>query len=188
MTQNTTIAFSAPKKWTLLSWGIKKFTKSKVSHVLIGTQVKGVDVYLHCTGGGVKVSRQDNYLKTDNVLHEFPLTINDHVQDKALAHAWGHIDDNYDYAGIFGFAWVIVAWQWLKRKVRNPVASPSSMWCSEFVLHLNLNDDHKYGEPNGTIPEWNDLHPEYTHCQHLLDRIKPGEGSFGPGMEGGLEK
>lgn len=176
----TTIAFSAPKKWTLLSWAIKKFTKSDVSHVLIGTEVHGVPVYLHCTGGGVKVNRQDHYKKNDNVLYEYPLMVDAERLCEALGHAWSHIDDDYDYVGIFGFAWVITAWEWFKRKVRNPVASTDSMWCSEFVLHLNITGDHSGN--SGMIPEWNDLSPEYTHCQHLLDRIKPGEGSFGENL------
>jgi hypothetical protein len=163
-----TVAFSAPKKWSLLSWGIKKFTKSKVSHCLIGTEICGIPMFLHCTGGGVKVSRRDNYLKTDDLIYEYEFVPD---MQEGLAHAWSHIDDNYDYAGIFGFAWVIIAWQWLKRKVRNPVASPNSMWCSEFVLHLNTHGDHA-----GAIPEWNDLKPEYTHCQHLLDKIKETGG------------
>lgn len=166
----TTIAFSTPKRWTLLSWAIKKFTKSRVSHCLIGTEIMGHQIFLHCTAGGVKIDSRKGYLKDNDLIHEFKFKGG---MTEAVRHAWSHIDDDYDYAGIFGFAWVII-WGWLKRKVKNPVASPSSMWCSEFVLHLNAHGEHA-----GIVPEWNGLDPEYTHCQHLIDRIKPGEGSFG---------
>jgi len=170
-----TVAFTAPRKFKfpmgILSWGIQKFTKSKVSHCLIGTEIHGMPVFLHCTGGGVKVSRRDTCLKEDKLVHEFEIKGD---MAEPMAHAWTHIDDDYDYAGIFGFAWVIIFWRWFKRKVRNPVASPNTMWCSEFMLHLTTHGEHE-----GRIPEWKDLSPEYTHCQHLIDRIKPGEGSFG---------
>ena len=156
----------------ILSWGIKKFTKSEISHCLIGTEIHGVPVFLHCTDGGVKVSRRDNYLKGSRLIHEFPIKGD---MDEPMAHAWSHIDDDYDYAGIFGFAWVIIMWQFLKRKVRNPLMSANRMWCSEFMLHLTY--DH--GRYTGRIAEWKDMRPEYTDCQMVVDRITPGQGSFG---------
>jgi len=53
-------------------------------------------------------------------------------------------------------------WRIFKRKIRNPIASSQAMWCSEFALRINANEE---------IFEWNGLDPEVTHCQHLYDLI-----------------
>lgn len=157
-----TAAFSTPKRWTLLSWLIRKFTKSKVSHCLIGIHVHGIPMFLECTAGGVKISLRSKYEKTDNILYEYKFL---HDMSAPLEHAYKHLQESYDYAGLVGFAWVIILWRLFKRRVRNPFASSRAMWCSEFMLHLNHNH---------VIPEWKDLDPELTHCQHLLDRIELG--------------
>lgn len=159
-----TVAFSTPKRWTLLSSAIKWFTKSKVSHCLIGVEVHGIKMFLHCTAGGVILTPRQKYERSNLILNEYKLRSD--VSD-ALAHAYSHLNDAYDYAGIFGFAWIIICWRIFRRRIRNPVASAKAMWCSEFVLHLN----HA-----GAIPEWQGLDPELTHCQHLLDRIRETGG------------
>lgn len=169
MAQQVTVAFSAPKRWKIVSWAIKTFTKSKVSHCLIGTHIHGIPMFLHCSKGGVHVVRRDNFLKKNRIRHEFDLLACD---DEMMRNAWKAIDHSYDYDGILGFAFVIAA-SWLKKRVSNPFASAGSMWCSEFLLRLNVDS---------RIPEWNGLDPEYTHCEHLLERIEPGAGSFGPDL------
>ena len=162
-----TLAFSRPKRWTLLSWAIRRFTKSRVSHCLIGVTVHGIRMFLHCTAGGVKLTPRKKYERENDIVHEFPFRTD---VSGPLVHAYQHLDDAYDYAGLFGFAWVIIAWRLFARRIRNPLANARAMWCSEFALHLN----HE-----GLLVEFEGLDPELTHCQHLLDRIRPGEGSFG---------
>ncbi len=118
----------------------------------------------------MKLTPRKKYEQGNHIFHEHAFKPN---MSEALRHTYDHLGDQYDYAGIFGFAWMIICWRLFSRRIRNPLASASAMWCSEFALHLNHGD---------IIAEWNGLDPELTHCQHLLDRIKPGEGSFGENL------
>jgi hypothetical protein len=47
--------------------------------------------------------------------------------------AW--LDEQYDYVGLLGMAWVSVG-RWLGKKWRNPLRSSSSMFCSEAVVYV----------------------------------------------------
>jgi len=44
----------------------------------------------------------------------------------------------YDYAGLAGEGWVVAMKRWFHRRVKNPFASPSRMWCSECVYRALL--------------------------------------------------
>lgn len=159
-----TAAFSTPKRWSLVSWAIKLFTKSRVSHCLIGVEVHGIRMFLHCTSGGVKLTPRLKFEKHNDVLYEYEFIPD---MGASLKHTYEHLDEAYDYGGLFGFAWVLLAWRIFRRKIRNPLSSARAMWCSEFMLHLNHDN---------LIQEWRGLDPELTHCQHLLDRIKETGG------------
>jgi len=157
-----TIVFTSPKHWTLLSWLIKKFTKSESSHTAIGVDLHGIPVLIHSTMGGVQVTPRDKFLKTDYIVEEYKFIPD---MSSGLKHAVSHLGENYDYVGIIGYAMLIVAWRWFKKKIKNPLASPKSLVCSEFVLHI----DHAK-----QIKEWSDLDPERTTPQTLIEQCRSG--------------
>lgn len=54
----------------------------------------------------------------------------------ALRAVRGDLEDRFDIPGLFGMAFVEVAWRWFGRKIRNPLGSPRAMFCSEFLAHI----------------------------------------------------
>lgn len=48
----------------------------------------------------------------------------------------GWLNAPYDFGGLFGMAWVMVAWRWFKMKVRNPLQSRKAWFCSEMVAQI----------------------------------------------------
>lgn len=161
----TRLTFSRPKRWVLWSWLIQKVTRSRASHVLIRTPVLGCDCFIHATVGGVKITPAARYMRGREVVAEFRIM---RKLDSGITHAMSHVGARYDYAGILGFLWVVLAWRLFRKRIKNPLASPTGVVCSEFVLELN------HGKQ---IPEWLGLDPERTHPQHLLEIAERG-GSF----------
>jgi len=147
-----TLVFTASDSW--ISKTIRWFTKSTASHVMIGTQLQGVPVYLHSTIGGVQITPMSKY--TDRKVAEYEI-----IPDLSdgLRHAYTHIGSKYDYIGLLGYAVVILAWRWFKAKIKNPLANKDAVVCSEFIIHF----DHAK-----IIPEWRGLDPETTTPETLL--------------------
>ena len=149
-----TLIFSTSSGW--ISGLIRWFTKSRASHVMIGCEVMGVSMLMHCTEGGVQFTPRKKWFGDGNKLvaeYTFKPDVSEGVK-----HATDLLGERYDYLSIIGFIWVIF-WGWLKVKVKNPLASKGAMVCSEFILHV----DHK-----DKIPEWNDLEYETTTPEDLL--------------------
>ena len=159
----TTLVFTTSSSW--ISKAIRWFTRSKASHVMIGTEILGQPMLLHCTSGGVQFTPRAQWMKSNVIVSEWRFKS---PMDEGLRHAMEHLGESYDYLTLFGWGAVILLWRWLKIKARNPLASPKAMVCSEFVVHM--------GEPElgiNKVPEWARLNPEKTHCQDLLD-LMPG--------------
>lgn len=149
-----TIVFTKSNSW--ISKVIRWFTRGKSSHVMIGTRVHGIQMFLHSTAGGVQFTPRPKELKGCTVVAEYKVVP---YVEPGLRKAISYVGDKYDYLGLFGYAWVIALWRLFKKKVRNPLASPRSMVCSEFVASLDRTG--KY------LPEFAELDPEKTHPEHL---------------------
>lgn len=54
----------------------------------------------------------------------------------ALAAVRQDFEDPYDIAGLFGMALVMIVLKWFKRRIKNPLANPSGVFCSEFVAQI----------------------------------------------------
>jgi hypothetical protein len=166
-----TILFSTGRRFSVatswLSWLIKRFTRSRVSHTAIGTDMHGVPVILHATQGGVQVTLRSRFERGNVVLEEYRIkpAVQDALEDQSLRHAVEHVGERYDYAALVGYAALILAWRWFRKKIKNPLASPRALVCSEFCLHLNHAQ---------AIPEWNGLDPERTTAEDL--RIQCARG------------
>lgn len=143
----------------LISKLIRWFTKGKVSHSAIETKLAGVPIVMHAVAGGVKIVPKTKWLKDNTLVASFSTKAN---LDSGIIHSVHHLGDKYDYVGLFGMIWVIVA-RWLGKKIKNPWASANAVICTEFVLHL----DH-----NKLIKEWKKLDIEATTPQQLLDATR----------------
>jgi len=159
----TTICFTTPHTWSPLPWLIRKLTRSPVSHVALCVEVYGIKTMLHCTVGGVQLSLRDRFEASSKIVEEYAFKPD---MTAGVAHAIEqHLGDHYDYVGLLGYAYLLLAWRWLHKKIKNPLASPTALVCSEFVLHV----DH-----GGVLAEWQGLDPERTTAQDLLERCRSG--------------
>lgn len=153
-----TVLFTTPDHWTFVSWVIKKFTKSEASHAAIGAELYGVPVLLESGMGGVKVTPRDKYFSEgDKLVEEYQFVPDVSTGIKGSVELLG---EGYDYVGLIGYGILILAYRWFKKKIKNPLASPKALVCSEFVVRI---DDNKM------IEEWNDLDPERTTPQDLIE-------------------
>lgn len=157
-----TVCFATAKGRSPLSWLIRRLTNSRVSHATLSTHIRGVPVILHCTVGGVQLTLRNRFEAHSKIVEEFAFNID--VAD-GLSAAIKELGDRYDYMGILGFAWVLFAARWLHRKIKNPLASPTAMVCTEFVLSIDRDD---------RIPEWRELDAERTTAEDLLECCQRG--------------
>lgn len=84
----------------------------------------------------------------------------------ASAVSW--MGTKYDYLGLLGAILCLWVWRWFKVEIKNPLASPEGVICSELVVRA---------DPTHVIPEWHGLDPERVSPQMILDRCRRG-GSF----------
>ena len=63
-----------------------------------------------------------------------------------------YIGERYDFVGLVLFGVFIVAWRWLKVKLRRPMHPTSGQFCSEFVAHM-LNPKIPFPEPQWVTPQ-----------------------------------
>jgi len=158
-----TLVFSTDSSF--VARAIRFFTRSRCSHVMIGLELEGIPVLLHSTAGGVQVTPRRLWFKSNRMVDEY--RIRPEVDVRAAAEKLGQ---RYDYVALIGYALLIVAWRWFRVKVKNVLASPGAVVCSEFVLELDRGGD--------LIVEWRGLDPERTHAQDLLAICERSPGSF----------
>jgi hypothetical protein len=123
---------------------------------MLGLDVMGVPMLLHCTSGGVRFTPRTRWMASNRLVAEYRFLVD---VDEGVRHAFEHLGEKYDYVSLFGFLPVLL-FRWLKIKVGNPLASARAMVCSEFILHVDQGD---------RIPEWDALEYETTTPQELLD-------------------
>lgn len=152
----TTLLFTTSSGF--LSWAIRLVTRSHASHSMITVDFYGMSCLLHCTVGGVQITPRAKWLRDNVVTQEFAFVadVTDRIPDAAK-----HLNERFDYVGFFGFGIVVLAWRWFKKKIRNPIHTPTSFVCSEFVLELD--------RAGVVVPEWSGLDPERTTCQTLIE-------------------
>lgn len=129
-----TVCFTTPKRWTLLSRLIRWFTDSQVSHACIGgLELAGVPVLLGAGIKGVVPETRAVYEKSDKIVEEYEFEVPDEAAREVIAR---ELNLRYDFLGVFGFGLAILAWRWLRLKVRHPFTSTRAVWCSEWVMHF----------------------------------------------------
>lgn len=158
------LVFTASK--TFFGKLIRWLTKGKVSHVFLeyDSSLWGGRWVAEATLGGVR--KVLSCKARHNIVYEYRVKQEPRVACRSIGKYFGNA---YDYVGIFWFAWFIIAWQWLKLKVRKPLRSTKSQVCSELIARWVI----AYGTP-GTA-EWD---PEQVTPQMIADACFVNQPKF----------
>jgi hypothetical protein len=118
-----------------LSRLIRWLTKSKASHawLLFDDTFFGLRMVMEATEVGFRILPFSNFQAEGNdivaiVQPAAPL------EDGVMA-AGQWLGESYDFAGLLGTSFVLLG-RWLRRKWKNPLASPHAMFCSEAVVRV----------------------------------------------------
>jgi hypothetical protein len=158
------LVFTASK--TFFGRLIRWLTGGKVSHVFLeyDSSLWGGRWVAEATVGGVR--KVSSARARHNVVWEYRAKQDTRVACYSIAKYFGNA---YDYAGIFVFAWLIIAWKWLKLKVRRPHRSTKSQVCSELIARWAI----AYGAPGTT--NWD---PEQVTPQMVADICFRNQAKF----------
>lgn len=108
----------------LLRWA----GRSPASHVALGYVDDGLAMVAQADFGGVTTEPRTRFLdRHRRLVAEYAVAADVPLHSVAADFGLG-----YDYAGLFGYAAVVLA-RWLRVKARNPLASARRRVCSEFV-------------------------------------------------------
>lgn len=148
---STRIGFSTSKtSW--VSRIIRWFTSGRSSHVFFIYWDVDFDreMVMEATQGGFRIVPFTHYensiVKIVEPRYSFETGFNNAID-------W--LGEGYDYAGLFGMAWVELG-RWLGRKWRNPLRSGTTMFCSEVVARVMLESEYPGTEgwdPQSIDPE-----------------------------------
>ena len=113
----------------VVSWVIRKITRSKASHAWITFRDETLNktVVMHATRMGFHLEPWSKFVKHNDIKAQFTCTL-DLLPGVQYMADW--LGTKYDYKSIFGFIWVWIA-SWFKRKIKNPLRDTSKMVCSE---------------------------------------------------------
>jgi len=127
------IGVSTPKRWNPLSPILRRVMGTPYSHIwiLLDDALFDVDMVLGTETHGFQLIPYERFLKTNNVVMVYDPDPSYHL-DVGLRAVAPLIGEPYDKVGLIGMAWVMLG-RWLKRKVRNPLASSKALFCSESV-------------------------------------------------------
>jgi hypothetical protein len=127
------IGVSYPKKWNPLSPLIRWVMGTPYSHIwiLLDDALFDEDMVLGAENEGFTLFPYERFLLTNNVVKIYDPHPDYHLE-VGLRQAVTLIGEPYDKLGLLGMAWVMLG-RWLKRKVRNPLASKKALFCSESV-------------------------------------------------------
>jgi len=149
-----------------VSWLIKEFSGSKVSHV--GIQV-GPNTIIAAEEEGVVEQTMGKFLRDKRrivAIYEATELGEPHLfVDRVRA----RIGEPYAFDELPGFAWHCIG-EWLGKRWKNFCHDPKKTVCSELVCALD--------DETGFVRELEDLDPEITTPQDLLVRLEKGGPTF----------
>lgn len=145
---------------------IRFITGSTVSHCAVSFDINGVQMVAHATIGGVVLISRQQFNAANTVVEEYQF-----VDDMSteITNALKTTGVRYDYTGLIGFGYAFLLRKWLGIKAMNPLASPTAMVCSEFVMSLNKHME---------IESWSALDPETMTAEDLLQICKRDKDNF----------
>jgi hypothetical protein len=155
------VLFHNPKN--LFSKLIELFQGSPISHSGIGMTVNGEEYVLHAGFTGVNLVPRAFLLRNHTIVAEFQVIPD--IDKEMMQVADKHIGESYDVFGLLGYMFVMFG-RWLKLKIHNPLASKSSVVCSELICEA---------DPLQLIPEFAMLVPADTTPKDLFDICSNGK-------------
>jgi len=118
----------------LLPWLIKKLTRSDKSHVALRYSPPEDNWMIHSAIGGVQPEWWEFFKKKYTSISRF--RCNFECADKAADKLVTKIgDDDYDYLGLFGYAWYLFQTKILRiNRMGNPWGSRDRHWCTDVIV------------------------------------------------------
>lgn len=156
------IGFSTSASWNPLSWLIRLVTKSRATHCYFvfwdEATARELVLEAHWTFRLIPYAK---WSKVNRAVAEYEWRKSDGSSylTAAIQHAADWVDDWFDFSGLLGMVPVIIAREWFKRSLRNPLQNPKAYFCSEACAAGLLLS----GAPVG------DLDPMDTAPGELLD-------------------
>jgi len=129
---------------------IRWFTRATVSHALITFRDEYLErvFVMEATGRGFMLQPWSKWRQHNQLVARFEVIASDEDQIEALRLVAGQLGAQYDYIGILAFA--------LRRiwgRMKNPLASPSRMFCSEVVSrYLKELSFREFEDPESWTP------------------------------------
>ena len=134
----------------LLSRIIRLVTSSKTSHCWFLFEAHGKQFVLQADIGGVRITPYSKWAKKWKIV-----AIVEPKYKVDLAPAWDMLDENYDYGGLLGNAWVYLG-HLFKKKWKNPLNDARSLFCSELAVKVLQASNYPGADkldPAATSPE-----------------------------------
>lgn len=168
MASPTRIGFSTSKtSW--ISCIIRWFTRSKVSHCFIVyyDEEWKRDMRMESEGGmGGCVKLSPFNPDSRSIVRMFTPKYSIELGMRRMVDNLGEV---YDYVGLLGMAWVEIG-RWLKKRWKNPWASPKRLWCSELIA--KVMQDSSYPNAEALVKD-----PESVDPEQLYEFFLREEGS-----------
>lgn len=147
---NVRIGFSTSDAW--YSKVIRWFTKARCSHTFFLIDVGGHEVVLEEGMFGWSARARCLFERGNTVVE----LVEPHVSiEKGVLDSLDWLGQRYDYVGLVGMLPVMLA-RWVGKKLRNPLASSSAMFCSEAGARVLQDAGYPGAEkldPPSTTPE-----------------------------------
>ena len=147
------IGFST-RKFNPLFMLIRKITGAKCSHawLLVEEEFFGIPMVMEATEWGVRIIDAKLFWERNQIVAVVKPKVD--LTDATRKHG-SVLGELYDFTGLLGAGIVAIAYRWLKRKVRNPIASPHALFCSEMVMQVMKKSSYPGTEdmvPSETSP------------------------------------
>jgi len=153
----TLLGFSTPRSFNPVSALVRRFTNSECSHCffLYWDDDFQCDMVLESHELGFRLITWQRFVRKNRII---ALVEPAHNLDPGFLKLGEWVGSAYDFGGLIGQAFVQLG-RWLKRKVRNPLSSPRSMFCSESIARCMQWAGH---------PDARSFSPKETTPQELL--------------------
>jgi hypothetical protein len=123
------------RRGNLVSWLIRKITRSRVSHVwlaIMDPHFGSTILVMEAEFTGWQMVDLTQFLKKNTIVSLIQPKVS-LATGLQLSAKW--LGEPYNFEGLLG-AFIVVVGQWLKRKWKNPWESPKSVFCSEAIVRI----------------------------------------------------
>lgn len=140
-----TVVLSRPKKFSLISWLIRKATNFPASHAslhVVGTgTLQGRTLVLEATGHGVGVIPGGWWHAKNKVVCAYTLIELQGAGSAAYCRMWDESNVPYDFMGVGRFGVLLLLRWFFGLNIRHAPDTPKRLFCSELVarwlMHLS---------------------------------------------------